>query len=98
MAVEVSQVRARPLSLDQTPTTLALLPNDGPMDRPVPDTGRYFCRNCDHSITRPPTSVHAPASGAEAAAWVRSSAPNTAETMNTVPPRMYRLASALGSP
>ena len=51
-----------------------------------------------HSTNRTLTSVHAPASGSEAANRVRSSEPITATAMNTVPPRRYIPEMADGSP
>ena len=73
-------------------------PNDGPSERPLLEAGRNRSRNWPHSTTRAPASVHAPASGAEAAAVVRTSDPAIAAMMKTVPPRKYSAEIAVGSP
>ena len=73
-------------------------PNVGPNDRPERDAGRNRSRNWPHSTTRAPTSVHAPASGADDATPVSRSDPVMAAMMNTVPPRRYSAEIAVGSP
>src|SRR6185503_13532792 len=74
----------------QTPEVMAFGPKDGPMDRPEPDDGRNGSMARDSSMSRLPTSVHAPDNGSDAATLVRSNDPLTAAAMNTVPPRRYR--------